>query len=345
MSRQVTLKQVASHAGVSFQTVSKVLNHQAQVSRETEERIWASIRVLGYRPNQVARSLRAQRTYLIGYSWAPAPPDTANPVLDQFLQSMAQAADVVGFHILAFPYRPGFEWVELYRDLIDTSRVDGFVLSSVEYNDPRIQFLQERHFPFVAFGRSNPEWDFPYVDIDGAAGLRAVVTHLLSLGHRRFGVLAWPQDSRVGNNRLDGLLGGLQDAGITAHEVEIARGDGVYAFGLEAAGRWLDRPERQRPTAIIALNDLMAIGAIHAAQQRGLCVGQNLAVTGFDDHPLVQYLHPALTTVRQPIWEVGQRVISMLRDVLAEEELENRSLLLPPRLLVRESSSGCQASP
>jgi DNA-binding LacI/PurR family transcriptional regulator len=340
MSR-VTLKQVATQAGVSYQTVSKVLNKQISVSKDTEARIWKSARDLGYRPNLIARSLRTQRSFLIGYSWEPAPPDQANPILDRFLHSMAQSAEDAGYHLLAFPYRPGQEWIESYRALIETNRVDGFVLSSVEYNDPRIHFLKEQGFPFVAFGRSNPGWEFPYVDVDGAAGMRLVVEHLVERGHRRIGVLAWPASSRVGQNRLDGLLAGLESAGIALPEEHLARGEGVFNFGVEAAHCWLDLPADRRPTALIAFNDVMAIGAMHAIQARGLVAGEDVAVTGFDDSPLVQYLKPGLTSVRQPVWEVGEAVMSILLNALDHPENagnELQHILLEPQLVIRQSS-------
>ncbi len=340
MAQRVTLKQVAVQAGVSYQTVSKVLNKQAQVSKETKERILEAVQTLGYHPNSIARNMRLQQSCLIGYSWAPAPPDQVNPILDQLLQSMAQAAETAGYHLLCFPHHFDQETVTAYRDLIDTNRVDGFVISSVEYDDPRVTFLQERGFPFVAFGRSNPELSFPFVDIDGAAGMQMVVEHLVRLGHRHIAALAWPKDSRVGQNRMDGYLSGLAANGISVSPGLILRCEGNFQGGLEATSRLLELPVIQRPTAIMAFNDVMAIGAIRAAQERGLQVGVDLAITGFDDTPMVQYLTPTLTSVRQPIWEVGQQVISILLSILNETSLPGAQVLVRPELIVRESSRG-----
>jgi len=339
MSRRVTIKDVAAHARVSYQTVSKVLNKQAQVSKETEERIWEAVRMLGYRPNVIARSLRSQRSKMVGYSWAPSPKDQGNSILDQFLQSMVQAGDAAGYQVLAFPHRPEGKWIDAYRELIDTNRVDGFVLTSVEYNDPRIQLLQELEFPFVAFGRSNPDWDLPYVDVDGADGMCQVVEHLVACGHRRIAALGWPEDSRVGNNRMEGFLSALDVAGLQASSEWILRGEGVYQFGVDATERLLSRSQDQFPSAIVAFNDFMAIGAMHAIHAKGLKVGRDIAVTGFDDVPLVQYLKPSLTSVRQPIWAVGQHVIAMLLNLLADKKSVQKNILLQPRLIVRGSSN------
>jgi DNA-binding LacI/PurR family transcriptional regulator len=340
MARKVTLKEVAAHAGVSYQTVSKVINRKVRISKEKEERIWQSVRELGYRPNLIARSLRSQRSYMIGFSWEPAPRGLSNSILDQFIQSMATAAESAGYHMLAFPHHPGGAWISGYRELIDTNRVDGFVLYSVEYNDPRVEFLKERNFPFVAFGRSRPGFEFPYVDVDGCAGMRKVIDHLVEQGHRRIGVLAWPQDSRVGQNRMEGICSRLSELGIPLYDEWVAHGEGIVQFGYQVTSAWLDCPPGEHPTAIVCFNDLMAIGALHAAREKGVRVGPELAVTGFDDMPLTQYFYPSLTTVRQPIWDVGQRVMSLLLDLLEEKTSPQTSLLLEPTLVVRQSSQG-----
>ncbi len=338
MTNRVTLKQVAELAGVSYQTVSKVINGKASVSKETEERIWAAVRQLGYRPHLIARGLRSQRSQLIGYSWPPSPPSQPNPILDQFLQSMFQAAEQEGYHLLTFPHHEGEDQVNAYRELIDTARVDGFIISAVEMDDPRIAFLIERSFPFVAFGRANPDWDFPYVEVDGAAGMRQAVRYLLSLGHRNIFALAWPEQSRVGKDRLRGYLETMQKAGLQPATDWIARGEGAFEFGYAATDRWLRRAPSERPTAIVALNDVMAIGAMQAVRDHGLRVGMDVSVVGFDDYPLVEYLSPALTTVRQPIEEVGRRIVSMLVRILKGDPLEERHVLLEPELVVRASS-------
>jgi len=339
---RVTLKQVAASAGVSYQTVSKVINKQIQVSKETEERIWETVHKLGYRTNYTARSLRSQRSHTLGYSWLPAAPDQANPILDQFLQSMFQAAEQRGYYLLSFPYHTSrTDHLAAYTELIDTGRVDGFVLSSVEYDDPRARLLLEKNFPFVGFGRSNPELNFPWIDIDGGHGIQLAVEHLLEQGHQRIAALAWPTSSRVGNNRMTGYEKALQHAGIIPHPAWIQRGEGCFAFGYQATLKLLDLPREIRPTAVVALNDTMAIGSIWAAKERGLIVGRDLAITGFDDTPMIQYMDPPLTSVRQPTWQVGQQIIALLLDYIEQGQLSQpNEILIEPSLIVRGSSTG-----
>jgi DNA-binding LacI/PurR family transcriptional regulator len=341
MSRRVTLKEVALRSGVSYQTVSKVINGQVRVAAETEDRIWQAVRELNYRPNYTARSLRAQRSFTIGYSWRPSPPDQANPILDTFLQSMFHAAEQRGYYLLCFPYHAETQrQIESYRELMETRRVDGFVLSGVEYNDPRVLFLLDQKFPFVAFGRSNPELRFPSIDVDGGFGLRLATEHLLNQGHRRIAALAWPVESRVGNNRMEGYFAAMRSAGIEPLPEWIQRGEGRYAFGYEATRKLLELPEEIRPTGIVCLNDYMAVGAIKAVQDAGYRVGSQVAVTGFDDTPIAQYLTPPLTSVRQPVWEIGERLIAMLLNLLEAKSAgqEFETVLMQPQLVIRSSS-------
>jgi DNA-binding LacI/PurR family transcriptional regulator len=338
MASSVTLKEVAARAGVSYQTVSKVLNRKIQVSKQTEVRIFQAAEQLGYRPNQIARNMRLQRSYMIGYSWERTSPDQVNHILDQFLTSMVEEAQAKGYHVLPFPFRQGEEHVADYRELINTGRVDGFILSSINYDDPRISFLIQRQFPFVGFGHSNPELDFCYVDVDGADGVRQAVEYLLKNGHRRIAAIAWPEESRVGNERMQGYLEAMQAAGISIHPQWVQRGQGDFEFGRTACHSLLGLDPIIRPTAIVCLNDTQAIGAMHALRDCNLQVGKDIAVIGFDDAPLVQFLLPALTTIRQPIRLAGRKCVEILVDLLDGSLPEERHVLLKPQLIVRASA-------
>jgi DNA-binding LacI/PurR family transcriptional regulator len=215
--------------------------------------------------------------------------------------------------------------------------VDGFVISSVNYNDPRASYLLAQPFPFVAFGRASGEYDFPWVDVDGTAGVRLAVEHLLARGHRKIAALAWPETSRVGNERLSGYTAALAAAGLMPDPAWVIRAHGTYELARANTDRLLELPQAQRPTAVVTMNDVMAIGALQAAQARGLTVGSDFAVVGFDDSPVAQYLWPPLTTVHQPISESGHKIVEMLVRTIRGETLTERQVLLQPQLIVRAS--------
>jgi DNA-binding LacI/PurR family transcriptional regulator len=335
---RVTLKEVAALAGVSYQTVSKVLNRQVQVSKDTEARIFKAAEQLGYRPNQNARNMRLQRSYMIGYSWERTSPDQVNHILDQFLTSMVEEAQAANYHVLPFPFRIGEEHVDDYRELINSGRVDGFILSSINYNDPRVSYLIECSFPFVAFGHSNPDLDFCYVDVDGADGIRQAVEYLLDRGHRRIAAIAWPEDSRVGNERLAGYIEAMKAVQVTIQPQWIQRGQGDFEFGRIACHSLLDLDVDLRPTAVVCMNDTQAIGAMHAIRERQLQVGKDIAIIGFDDAPMTQFLLPALSTVRQPIRQAGRKCIEMLVTMIDGDQPGERHVLLKPKLIIRASA-------
>ncbi|HIC89194.1 MAG TPA: LacI family transcriptional regulator [Anaerolineae bacterium] len=333
-----TIKDIAKRAGVSIATVSYVLNNRSSVSQRTRERVLQAARELGYRPNVIARGLQAGKSRMLGYSWIPLPPEKFNPILDKFLQSMAEAAARHNYHVLAFPVSSIYDEVTVYRELANSRRVDGFILSNTNFDDPRVRYLMDDGFPFVAFGRSNPEWDFAYVDVDGADGIRQVVKHLLTLGHRRIACLAWPENSLTGQYRLEGYYQAMAKAGLAADPQWVLRVENDYAQAYAATQRLLDLPLQARPTAIVCLTDLIAIGALNAAADAELRVGHELAVTGFDDAPIARYLRPPLTSLRQPIAEVGERVVQMLLSLIQGEPLTERHVLLKPDLVVRAST-------
>ena len=334
-----TIRDVAKEAGVSIATVSYVLNDTGAVGEGTRQRVLQAVDKLGYRPSVIAKGLRARESRMFGYSWHPMPADQFNPVLEKFLHSMAEAAELHGYHVLTFPRLEPRDEVTVYREMIESGRVDGFVVSETNLGDRRVRYLLDAGFPFVAFGRADPDWDFSWVDVDGAHGVEEAVSHLLELGHRRIACLAWPEESLTGQYRLQGYRKAMAEAGLTIDSAWIVRTENLYNHAYRATQNWLTLPADQRPTAVVALTDLMAIGVMNAAADAGLDVGRDLAVVGFDDAPITGYLRPALTSLRQPISEAGERVVSMLIQLVRGEQPEPAHALLKPRLIVRDSTA------
>jgi DNA-binding LacI/PurR family transcriptional regulator len=336
----VTLKDVAVRANVSYQTVSKVLNGKAKVAPDTAARIQQAVIELGYQPNISARNLRKQASNLIGYAWRRTVDGEPHPILEKFLYSAAEAAEARHFRILTFLIGSDADTLDLetYRDLYDCRQAEGFILDDTNYNDPRVAFLIDQKIPFASFGRANDDWEFCWVDVDGRAGLEAIVDHLVQRGHQRIGFISWPIGSRIGEEREKGYRRGLEKAGIGFDPALLVRGTNTFQAGIVGLSVLLNLPAERRPTAVACISDLIAIGAMNAAMAAGLNVGHDLAITGFDDLPLAKFLHPTLTTVRQPIDEVGAHIINLLVKQINGDPLTKKTLLLTPALIVRESS-------
>ena len=334
----VTIRDVAKEAGVSTATVSYVLNDSRRVGDDTRERVIKAAHHLGYRANITARNLQASETRLIGYSWRPSAPDQFNPILDRFLQSVAEAAARHDYRILAFPTVDIYQELSTYEEMLRVGHVDGFILSNTNFDDERILALTKNNFPFVSFGRANEDWDFRWVDIDGTAGTLAATRHLVAQGHRRIAFLAWPGTSQTGYYRLQGYLDAMREACLPVDPEWIQLAGNFYEESYLAAQRLLALPDERRPSAVVTSSDLMALGVINAGWDAGLEVGRTLAVVGFDDAPIARFLKPALTTLAQPIEETGERLVTMLIDAIDGRTGSERQVLLAPTLVVRDST-------
>lgn len=334
----VTIRDVADEAGVSIATVSHVINNSAPVKASTRKRVVDAVAALDYRPNVTAHNLKANETRLIGYGWHSFQlSGQINAVLDRFIYQVIQAAESSSYHILTFR-QAGSNPTQAYEELIYTNRVDGFIISETNRNDERIQRLMELKFPFVAFGRANDAWDFPFVDVDGRRGMELAVEHLVAQGHVRIALLGWPEGSLSGDTRLHGYLDAMRKAGLTPLPGWIVRTVNDVGHSHRGAQQLMALPVRQRPTAIVCMTDLIAVGAMNFLENSGLKVGSDVAVTGFDDDPMSEFLRTPLTSVRQPIDLLASQVIDLLTAQIVPRSVETRQVLLAPDLIVRASS-------
>lgn len=338
MSR-ATLKDVAAKAGVSYQTVSKVLNRRAQVSAETEERIWHIVQELNYRPNVVAQNLRQQASRLIGYAWGTGVSKTWRPVNNRFLHSVVHACEAQGYFITFFTTKDeSFTDTKAYEELYGRRQVDGFILESTVEHDPRIRYLLAEQIPFVAFGRLKEALDFYWVDVDGRYGISIVVDYLLQRGHQQIGLISWQRGGMTGLEREAGYFCRLHEAGIVPDPAWVYRGVNEVETGAQGLAHFMKLPLERRPTAVVCVSDQIAAQAMNAVMAEGLEVGKDIAITGYDDVNMAQFLYPPLTTVRQPIDEVGELVARMLVGQIDGTIAVPRQLLLKPELIIRGSA-------
>jgi LacI family transcriptional regulator len=324
----VTLKDLAAKLGLSITTVSRALAGYDDVAEATRRRVQQAAEEMGYVPDVTAQRLQKGRTDTIGFVIPTFGPRFSDPYFSELLAGIGNEAARHNFDLLVSTQPPNTPQEQaVYRRLAEGRLVDGLLVVRTRVKDPRIAYLAEIGFPFVAFGRSDLDLDFPYVDEDGHRGLELVTEHVIDRGHRRLAFIAAPDDLMFCTYRR---------AGLALAPDHCIVGDLTQQGGFEAMNQLLDLPSP--PTAVISCNDLMALGAISAAQKRGLVVGRDLAITGFDDIPPAEHSHPSLTTVRQPIYSIGRQICSMLVQLIRNEELIERHVLLQPELIVRESS-------
>lgn len=332
-----TLKDIAERVGVSITTVSRGLAGYSDVAEETRLRIQQAAEELGYRPNLTARRLKKQQTGVLGFIMPTPKPRFSDPFFSEFIAGIGNEAAAHDYDLLVSTHPPDSEAeMEAYRRALQRDWVDGLIVVRTRVDDARIRLLSEHNFPFVAFGRSGVEVDFPYVDEDGAAGMRLITRHLIDLGHRRIGFVMPPASLAFSHYRLQGFLEAMATQGLPVAEEWLVEGDLTQHGGADAVEQLL--AIKPRLTAVICGNDLMAIGAINRIHQNGLRVGQDIAIAGFDDVPMAAFVNPPLTTIHQPIYDIGRRACAMLIDIINGRAVETPHLLLTPTLIIRASS-------
>jgi len=349
------MTRVAEELGVSSMTISNAYNHPERVSESLREQIFETAERLGYAgPDPVARSLRRQKTNLVGVLYSNPLSyafDDAAQVL--FLKGVAAATEEAGMGLVLVPGSVGSSPNERASAVMEAA-VDGFVVYSIADDDPLVEAALRRRLPTVIADQPLLE-DVPYVGIDNESAAREVAGHLVDLGHERFGVVSFSiaaadrpsgiADSRrqrsatlrVTRARLAGYEAVLEAAGLPWKEVPVYECFGSSKTqGREAADALLswDPPL----TAILALSDQLALGVIEAAKERGLSVPEDLSVAGFDDVPEALTSRPPLTTVHQDHTKKGELAGRLLVAQLREEETEDTNLL--PALLVVRGSTG-----
>ncbi len=335
------LKDIAAELGLSITTVSRALAGYPDVAEQTRQRVQEMSQTIGYVPDVTARRLQKQRTNVLGFIIPTFGPRFSDPFFSELLAGIGNEAGRQGYDLLISTVAPGPREVALYRRYVLGRQVDGVLVVRTRSQDTRIDFLADADFPFVAFGHTGQAIDFPWVDVDGVQGQQLAVDQLVELGHRQIAYLRPPQDMMFGKLRWQGFVASMTGHGLPINEDWVLDGDLTQRSGFQLGGKLLDGPEQ--PTAIVTGNDLMALGAMAAAQQRGLVIGRDLSVVGFDDIPLAEHAHPALTTIHQPIYQIATMATDMLIQILAGNSLEQRQILLQPELIVRQSSGPVSA--
>ena len=330
-----TIKHVAARAGVSFTTVSHVVNGTRPVSDPVRSKVEAAIAELGYVPSGVARSLRVRATGTLGLLL----PNASNPYFAELARGIEDHAERNGYSVILCNSDDDIDKQLRYLRVLLERRIDGLIVATVASDAAFAEALANLRVPLVLVDRSLDGVDADQLRVDHEQGAYLATRHLLELGHRRIVCIGGPASTQVAQLRAAGYQRALAEAGIEAQAVV----DCPFTSPAGHAAAQTLLSAELRPTAIFAGNDMIALGVLRAAAERELQVPQQLSVVGFDDIEVSRYLHPALTTVGQCIGQLGEQVAARLLERIRTPGLAVSQQLIEPILVLRESSAAPDA--
>ena len=330
----ITLKEIARRAGVHPSTASRVATNDTsyQIAPETRAKIEKVLVETGYRPHAIARGLKLQRLKVL----AVVVPDITNPIYASMFRGVEDVANADGHSVILCNTDASPERELAHVQSMRNGRADGCILAAARLHDPVVTWMRKEHVPHVLVNRWSDERGL-FVGIDDELGARLATEHLLDLGHRRIAHLGGPHDTSTGTLRRRGYRAALQSADIEVDPTLDVDAQFLEQSAYEAMLRLLQL--KNRPTAVFAASDRMALGAYRAAAERGLEIPREISVIGFSDVPLAQYVHPTLSTIRVPFDQIGGHAARMLLSALAARNLTaRRHELLRPELVRRAST-------
>jgi LacI family transcriptional regulator len=332
MPQRVTMVDVARQAGVSLMTVSRVVNNKEDVSPATRQRILEIIDELGYRPSGIARGLVTQRTGTIGL----VVPDIDNPFFSGMVRGAENQAYAENYSVFLCNTNEDVEREIAVLQSLEDKQVDGLLLCSSRLDEEELRIVVARFPTVVLVSRRLDDDCVGAVFSDDETGSYQAVTHLIQSGHKDIGFISGPPVSLSGRLRLAGYRRAMDTAGIAFDPSRVEHCSPVVEGGLQASLNLLKR--QPEITALLCHNDLVAVGALQACNALDRQVPDDVAVIGFDDIPLAEYVTPSLTTSRIPRYELGERAMRLLLDQIADHSGKTQTVVLPVELIVRESA-------
>lgn len=335
----ITIRDVAKRLNLSITTVSRALDGYDDVAEQTRQLVIQAAQEMGYTPNRAARQLRRQQAETIGFILPADMHQIADPFFSEFIAGIGDEAAAHNYDLLVSAARPdSADELAAYRRWVQAGKVDGVVISRTRLHDCRIQYLAEQKMPFVSMERSLDSFEFIGVEVDSYNGFLELMSYLTGLGHRRIAYIGgWPE-LKIDHDRFAGYQAGLASAEIMFDPELVVRKGLTSAGGYSAAEDLLFL--KHPPTAMMCINDLTAIGAMHAASDKGLVVGRDLAITGFDGVVDSAHTQPPLTTLEQPVYAVARQLVQMLLAQVAGNKLLEKQIKLQPKPLIRASTEG-----
>lgn len=327
-----TIKDVAALAGISYTTVSHVVNKTRPVSEEVRVKVEAAIKSLDYVPSAVARSLKAKTTATIGL----LVPNSLNPYFAELARGIEDYCERNGYCVILCNSDDNPDKQRSYLRVLLEKRIDGLIVASAGGDSGLAAGLATVRTPMVIVDRGLEGIDADMVRIDHEYGAYLATRHLLDLGHRDIACIGGPAHTSVAQMRLAGYCRALKEAAVQVPQERMLESDFTSTGGYSAAARLL---EINPPSAIFAGNDMIGIGVLRAAAERNIRVPSELSVIGFDDIQMSRYVYPALTTVGQSILELGEMAAQVLLRRIATPELATDQRIVTPSIVLRESTA------
>ncbi|TDV53436.1 LacI family transcriptional regulator [Pseudomonas helmanticensis] len=327
-----TIKDVAALAGISYTTVSHVVNNTRPVSQEVRLKVEAAIKSLDYVPSAVARSLKAKTTATIGL----LVPNSLNPYFAELARGIEDYCERNGYCVILCNSDDNPDKQRSYLRVLLEKRIDGLIVASAGGDSGLAQGLAGVKTPMVIVDRGLDGVDADLVRIDHEYGAYLATRHLLELGHRDIATIGGPASTSVAQMRLAGYCRALKEAGVEVRQERMLESDFTSTGGYNAAATLL---ESNPPSAIFAGNDMIGIGVLRAAAERNVRVPSELSVIGFDDIQMSRYVYPALTTVGQSILQLGEMAAEVLLRRIASPNLGTDQRIVTPSIVLRESTA------
>lgn len=332
-TREVTIVDVAKEAGVSYSTVSRVVNNKTYVKPETRARVVKAMTRLGYQANLQARSLAGGSSNVIGLLVT----ELTTQYMGEIVSGIEEVLTSNQYELMLYTTHRKKARESAFVNMMARGLADGLLIVLPRDPEAYLLSLRERNFPYVLIDQFGIDDTDLSVTATNREGGYEATNHLISLGHRRIGMITGWMDMISSVHRLEGYRSALGDHRIAYDEQLIYTGDFTHTSGYVGANTLLDLADP--PTAIFASNDMGALGVMDAVRDRGMRVATDISIVGFDDVPIAAALTPPLTTVRQPLSEMGLRATQMLVDLIQEPEKPQRGTVLPTTLIIRGSTA------
>lgn len=330
---KVTIYDVAKKANVSISTVSKVLNQTGKIKQETQERVFRAVEELHFQPSVVASALTGKRTFSIGM----LVPDLANPFFAEIVKRVEDVGHELGYNLMICSTDNDQQKEQDYISLLRKKSVDGIILATGMRNHALVDELSQSAIPIAILARDIPHLEVDTVLVDDYMGGYLAASHLIELGHRRIAVISEDLTITSSSQRRRGFLKAMEDHELLTEPEWYLISDFSIDDGRKIAGELLRGSDR--PSAIFAFNDLLAIGVIQVAKERNIRIPDELSIVGFDNTTFSHMIDPPLTTVAQPIQEMGRHVIELLNEKITSGQSPKSRILLLPELIVRQTTS------